>query len=209
VKLRHGAVLFSESISPYEGVITGWNYWCCWYFHTRRLTSSAISRAEPWPAGGKLKPNATPASLWVRPVLSGPRQPSEGRIPVPLLAATGPREPPEASTTAIARRRVDGRQCRRVMPVSGGRSARNDTAVTDGRVVWPCGHLLPLCAGLLTRPTGYWLLPRSAAGAGAQKKASARSQMQQASGTGRRESCYSVRGGTRPASIWNWFLSAG
>ena len=95
-------------------------------------------------------------------------------------------------------------------PISRDRGARNDIAVTDGRVVWPCGAPPP-AVRWVADPSDGLLAPASiGCWSGGPKKASARSQMQQASGTGRRESCcYSVRGGTRPASIWNWFLSAG
>ena len=80
--LGHGAVLFSGLISPYEGVIlVGITGVAGISTHKSRLC--VISRAEPWPAGSKLKPNATPASLWVRLVL-GTTAAIRGTDPVPL-----------------------------------------------------------------------------------------------------------------------------
>ena len=178
--------------------------------HTK-ADSCAISRAEPWPAGSKLKPECDPRKFVGAAGARDHGSRQRDGIPDPLQQQRDRVNGREAfAAIAIACRRIDARQDRRVMPVSGGRSARNDIAVTDGRVVWPCGAPPP-AVRWVADPSDGLLAPASiGCWSGGPKKASARSQMQQASGTGRRESCcYSVRGGTRPASIWNWFLSAG
>ena len=137
--LGHGAVHLSGADLPLEGVIlvgitgvagisTHESRLVC-YLQGRTLACGKQAKAE-------CDPRKFVGAAGARD--HGSRQ--RDGIPDPLQQQRDRVSGREAfAAIAVACRRIDGRQDRRVMPVSGGRSARNDIAVTDGRVVWPCG----------------------------------------------------------------------